>query len=178
MNPDIPPQNSPPNFPKNSSLAIWSLVLGILSLICFTIFAGIPAVICGHKALSQIKRSGGAISGQGVAIAGLITGYIGIAWAILFIPLMLAIAIPNFVRAREAAQRNTCIYNLRNIDSAKQMWAVEYKKLDEDIPTEADVKEYLKDGQFPVCPNGGKCTLGSVTNNPTCSIPNHRLEPP
>jgi len=47
--------------------------LGILSLACFSIFAAIPGVICGHKALSRIKRSSGAIAGQGLAIAGLIT---------------------------------------------------------------------------------------------------------
>ena len=33
---------------KTSAQAIWSLVLGILSFICFGLFAGIPAVICGH----------------------------------------------------------------------------------------------------------------------------------
>src|SRR6266567_7205083 len=55
--------NSAP--PKASGLAIWSLVLGILSLVCFSIFAAIPGVICGHMALLRIKRSGGDIVGKG-----------------------------------------------------------------------------------------------------------------
>jgi hypothetical protein len=42
------------------------LVLGILSLVCFTIFAAIPGVICGHKALSKIKHSNGTLTGQGL----------------------------------------------------------------------------------------------------------------
>src|SRR5258706_66510 len=82
----------------------------------FLKFAAIPGVICGHKALSRIKYSGGGISGQGLAIAGLVTGYLGIAWAIIFIPMMMAIAIPNFVKARDTAIKNSCINNLRQID--------------------------------------------------------------
>src|ERR1039457_1820999 len=118
MSHTIPPIGGNPPSPKTSALAIWSLVLGILSLACFSIFAAIPGVICGHKALSRIKYSGGRISGQGLAIAGLVTGYLGIAWAILFIPLMMAIAIPNFVKARTTSQANACINNLRQIDDA------------------------------------------------------------
>ena len=57
MNETIPPSLGNEAQPKTSGLAIWSLVLGILSLACFTIFAAIPGVICGHKALSKIKRS-------------------------------------------------------------------------------------------------------------------------
>src|SRR5262245_44912681 len=63
-----------------------SLILGILSLTCFSIFAGIPAVICGHKAQSNIRKSAGRLGGQGMATAGLVMGYISIAF---FIPIML-----------------------------------------------------------------------------------------
>jgi hypothetical protein len=85
MSETIPPPLESAVQPKTTALAIWSPVLGILSLLCFTIFAGIPGVICGHKALSKIKRSQGAFTGQGLAIADLITGYLGFAWAIIFI---------------------------------------------------------------------------------------------
>ena len=143
MNETTPPPLGVASQPKTSALAIWSLVLGILSLACFTIFAAIPGVICGHKALSKIKRSGGALTGQGLAIAGLVTGYLGIAWAILFIPLMMAIAIPNFVRARTTAQMNACISNLRQIDDAKQQWATQNKKETTDTPTAQELDAYL-----------------------------------
>jgi len=79
MSGTIPPHLENSTHPKTSALAIWSLVLGILSLVCFTIFTAIPGVICGHKALSRIKRSNGTLTGQGLAIAGLVTGYMGIA---------------------------------------------------------------------------------------------------
>ena len=86
---------------KTSPGAIWSLVLGILSLICLGPFAAIPAVICGHVALGNIKRSTGTLAGEGMAIAGLVTGYIGIVLAVILIPLYAAIAIPAFSKARK-----------------------------------------------------------------------------
>jgi hypothetical protein len=178
MNETTPPPLGVVPQPKTSALAIWSLVLGILSLACFTIFAAIPGVICGHKALSKIKHSGGALTGQGMAIAGLVTGYLGIAWAILFIPLMLAIAIPNFVKARDISMQNACINNLRQIDGAKNEWALENNKTNGTPVTEADIKPYIKlgaSGNLPKCPAGGTYTIGPVGEPPTCSVPRHKL---
>jgi hypothetical protein len=175
MNEPIPPLSGLPSQSKTSALAIWSLVLGILSLMCFTILAGIPGVICGHKALSKIKRSGGELSGQGLAIAGLVTSYLGIAWAIFVIPLLLAIAIPNFVKARDTSMQNACINNLRQIDAAKNQWALENNKPSTVTPTESDLLPYFKDHKFPHCPADGTYTIGAVSNAPTCSIPKHEL---
>ena len=85
----------------NCSLAVWSLVLGILaivlSVVCIGPLFAIPAVICGHMAYSRIKRSAGALSGEGLALGGLITGYLSLA-LIPLIGIMAAIAIPNFVK--------------------------------------------------------------------------------
>jgi competence protein ComGC len=175
MNEAIPPLPNAEPQPKTSALAIWSLVLGILSLMCFSIFAAIPGVICGHKALSKIKQSGGALSGHGLAVGGLVTGYLGIAWAVFFIPLLMAIAIPNFVKARETAQQNACINNLRQIDTAKHQWALENNKKETDTPTESDLLPYFRSHQWPQCPAGGTYTIGAVSNAPACSIPNHHL---
>ena len=176
MNETIPPITGNAPQPKTPALAIWSLVLGILSLMCFSIFAAIPGVICGHMAYSRIKRSTGTLTGEGLAIAGLITGYIGIVLAVMIIPLMLGIAIPNFVRARDMAQTNVCINNLRQIDAAKQQWALENNKKGTDTPTQSDLVRYISSkGQFPVCPNRGTYTIGPVDEPPTCSIAGHQL---
>jgi len=176
MNETTPPPLASAAQPKTSALAIWSLVLGILSLVCFSIFAAIPGVICGHKALSKIKRSAGALTGKGLAIAGLVTGYLGIAWAIFVIPLMLAIAIPNFVKARDTAMQNACINNLRQIDAAKQQWALENSKKSDDVPTAQDLNPFIKGGYTSLhCPAGGTYTIGPVSQAPVCSIPKHEL---
>lgn len=87
-----PPVHGPPVYGPNgymphsvptNGLAIASLVCGVMSLLlmfsCMMgILAAVPAVICGHLALGQIKRAGLPVGGKGMAIAGLITGYLSI----------------------------------------------------------------------------------------------------
>jgi competence protein ComGC len=164
---------------KTSTLAVWSLVLGILGLVltvvCLTIFLAIPAVICGHKALSRIKGSAGALAGHGMAIAGLVTGYVGIGVSILLIPLLVAIAIPNFIKARETSMTNACINNLRQIDAAKNQWALDHQKQATDTPTESDLLPYLRNHQWPQCPAGGTYIIGQDSVPPSCSVTNHVL---
>jgi hypothetical protein len=165
--------------PKTSTLAIWSLVLGILGvlflLVCIGPLFAIPAVICGHMAYSRIKRSGGVLIGDGLALAGLITGYVSIGLSMLLVPMMMAIAIPNFVKARNTSMQNACINNLRQIDAAKHEWALENGKKDDAVPTESDLTPYFKNHQMPHCIAGGIYIIGAITNPPTCSITGHKL---
>src|SRR5215472_2622143 len=74
MNGTIPPLSGISSQRKTSALAVWSLVLGIVGLVipCFAIFTVIPGIICGHMGLSRINKSGGGLTGNGLAIAGLI----------------------------------------------------------------------------------------------------------
>jgi len=88
---------------------------------------------------------------------------------VAIIGLLAAIAVPNFVRARNTAQKSVCINNLRNIDNAKQQWALENKKGDADIPAQDDVKVYIKNNAFPSCPSSGSYTINAVNLDPTCS---------
>lgn len=66
--------------PQTSVLAVVALVAGILGLF---FFGSLVAVICGHIARSQIRDSQGQQTGDGMALAGLILGYIGLALTIL-----------------------------------------------------------------------------------------------
>jgi competence protein ComGC len=100
-----------------------------------------------------------------------IVGFVGIA----MIGLLAAIAIPNFVKARQTAQMNMCINNLRMIDGAKQQWALEHKKESTDTPTQGEVVVFLRNQQLPVCAAGGIYTLNAAGEEPTCSVPDHRL---
>lgn len=61
----------------NSKAAVWSLVLGILSMFCCGFFTGIPAIIVGIIALVNIANAAGALQGKGLAIAGVTTGVLG-----------------------------------------------------------------------------------------------------
>ena len=69
--------------PRTVPIAVWSFVLGILSFNCGLLFTSIPAVICGHIALSKVRKSGGALRGKGIAIAGLILGYTAVPFGVL-----------------------------------------------------------------------------------------------
>lgn len=84
-----------PVAPTTSGLAIASLVCGLLSLISFPYLA-IAAVICGHLALGEIRSSGGFVEGRGIAITGLVLGYVllglGIIVFLLYIFLIFTIS--------------------------------------------------------------------------------------
>lgn len=108
------------------------------------------------------------------AIVLIVLGIVGVV-GIAIIGMLAAIAIPNFVKARETAQINACINYLRMIDAAKQQWALENKKESTDTPTESEVVAYLKTGLFPVCPADGNYRINTVGGSTTCSIPKHQL---
>ena len=103
----VPSPVRPGGEPETCGVAIASLVLGVL-IFCLGLFAAIPAVICGHMALGQIRRSGDTIAGRGMAIAGLVLGYSGIVLTILFI----LVGVIATKRGWEAAKRDMCKNNL------------------------------------------------------------------
>jgi hypothetical protein len=95
----------------------------------------------------------------------------------IVVPALAAIAAPNFMKARETAQKNTCLSNLRQIDAAKQQWALKLGKTPSDLPTWADLKPYLRGakGAQIKCPSGGTYSLHAVSDVPTCSHTGHQL---
>jgi prepilin-type N-terminal cleavage/methylation domain-containing protein len=92
---------------------------------------------------------------------------------VAIIGLLAAIAIPNFVRARATSQKNACINNLRQIDGAKQQWALEQHQVSTATPVSADIQPYLgrgAAGTYPTCPASGAYTIAAVNVPPSCSL--------
>jgi len=90
---------------------------------------------------------------------------------VAIIGLLTAIAVPNFARARTQTQKNICISHLREIDSIKQQWALEYKKSSEDpAPEPEDLIPYFRGSRWPECPAQGTYTINGVGVAPTCSL--------
>jgi len=90
---------------------------------------------------------------------------------VAIIALLAAIAIPNFVKARQSSQRTACIANLKQIEGAKATWAMEMKKSNSDTPVNSDLfgaALYLRD--VPSCPGNGTYTLQQVDTKPSCSL--------
>jgi hypothetical protein len=121
--PQPPPIPSTLVYPETSGLAIASLVLGVL---CF-ISAGLtslPAIICGHRALSQIKKSAGRVAGQSMAVVGLVMGYIFLVlFAVAALAIVAGIALPVFGAVRERSLDAKSLANGRSIALACRLYA-------------------------------------------------------
>lgn len=99
------------------------------SLICGFLFFFFPvaiiAIVLGHLALSDIRNSAGRLTGRGMAVAGLVLGYLGVVM-IPFILIVAAIAIPNLLRARQAANEATAVGALQKINQANVVYYATY----------------------------------------------------
>jgi len=90
------------------------------------------------------------------------------------IGMVAAIAIPNFLRYREASRRSVCIVNLKQMQDAKTQWAFEKSKAANAVPVEADLvgsENYLR--EKPYCPGGGAdyiTTIGPVDQRARCTL--------
>jgi type IV pilus assembly protein PilA len=107
---------------ETSGKATASLICGILAYVILPFLAAIPAIILGHLALSDIKKRAGQLKGNGLAIAGMVMGYS----QVVFLPIILiiaAIAIPNLLRARMAANEASAVGTLRNYNTAMVTYA-------------------------------------------------------
>ena len=91
---------------------------------------------------------------------------------VAIIGLLSSIAVPNFLRARDTAQRNTCITNLKQINGAKVSWAMENRKQGTEVPGATDLwgaySAYIRD--TPACPGHGTYTIGNVTEKAICNL--------
>jgi prepilin-type N-terminal cleavage/methylation domain-containing protein len=98
---------------------------------------------------------------------------------VAIIGLLATIAIPNFVRARLKAQQAACINNLRQIDGAKQQWALEFKAAASATPQLSNIQPYLgrgTAGTAPTCPADAATTfatsyaINDLQTSPACLI--------
>jgi len=96
---------------------------------------------------------------------------------VAIIGLLAAIAIPNFIKARQSSQTNACINNLRQISGAIATWALENKKVGSSTVAMTDIAGtaslYIR--ETPLCPAGGNYTLVNVDTKPTCDVTGHSL---
>jgi len=99
---------------------------------------------------------------------------------VAIIGLLAAIGVPNYVQARKTSQTNACVNNLRQIDGAKQQWALEQGQLPSATPQATDIQPYLGRGDtgsvarvycpliIPPTPMGGY-TINPVSTPPVCN---------
>lgn len=82
---------------------------------------------------------------------------------------------PTDQTAVRNARRQICVNQLKQIEMAKQSWAVDKDKPKDAAPTVADLAGYLPGGKFPKCLDGGTYVIGKVNQDPRCSVAGHEL---
>ncbi|HOE96384.1 MAG TPA: prepilin-type N-terminal cleavage/methylation domain-containing protein [Candidatus Sumerlaeota bacterium] len=93
---------------------------------------------------------------------------------VAIIGILIAIAVPGFVRARTQSRNRACQENLTKIDGAKEQHALENDLAPgaavamSDLVTGDPTTSYLK--VEPECPESGTYTVGAVGTDPTCSV--------
>ena len=98
------------------------------------------------------------------------------------LPMLVGVAAPFYghgktvAHGREAAAvQRPCIANLRVIDSAKEMWALDHNADAGVTPAWVDILPYIHGGAKPVCPQGGTYTIKPIGQPPACSHKGHQL---
>ena len=114
---------------------------------------------------------------------------------VLIIGILLAIAVPNFVQARETSRTKSCVANLYQINSAKLQCSMDNGLAGNDTSSKflldgttpntpgpggtyqliggVNITGYIR--RTPVCPSGGTYTTGNVGSAPQCSVPADNL---
>jgi hypothetical protein len=114
--PGQPPAFQPPA--KTSGLAIASLVSGVLGLFTCGIGA-IVGLVLGIMAMNRVKKSNGALTGFGLALAGTIVSGV----LLLMIPLQAAILLPALAKAKQRALTIQCVNNMKQLTIAVRMYS-------------------------------------------------------
>jgi len=120
-----PPILTPPKLPqRDNGLAILSFVLGLCSfVVCLGLVTGIPAILCGHIARSRARRQPNRYAGSGLAMAGLVLGYLSIVVTLV----VAAVVLPELAKnKRRTVQRTGCEYNMRQVGLAFKLWALDH----------------------------------------------------
>jgi prepilin-type N-terminal cleavage/methylation domain-containing protein len=104
-----------------------------------------------------------------------------ILFTMLIIGVLLAIAVPSFLRARSTARQKTCLKNLTLILAAKEQWAMDFRRSPTDTPIWPDdlvaADRYIK-GSVPVCPTTGATYVPNAINVlPQCGSPSASTGP-
>ena len=139
-----------PAGPTKNGLSVTSLVLGILAVSCFSILTGIPAIITGHIARARARQQPDQFGGAGMALGGMIMGYVSLGMLLLLIPIYAALLLPALAKAKSRAQTISCVNNMKQIGLAARMWSNDHK--DVYPPDFISMKDELVSPKMLVCP--------------------------
>jgi competence protein ComGC len=120
------PISPPASGEPQKGLAVTSLVLGILSLVCLGPLTGIPAIICGHIARKRSRQSPAEYGGPGMATAGLALGYASVALVVIAVVIFGGMLLPALSQAKGKAGEIGCANNMKMIGLSFRTWAIDH----------------------------------------------------
>ena len=110
---------------KTAPGAIWSLILGILSVVlCLNVLTAIPGLILGILSLKKINSSNGYLTGKGLAVTGIVCSSIGM--VLVFPAVLISLAIPAFPKTAERAKINIDSHNIRSLILVCKSYAADH----------------------------------------------------
>jgi hypothetical protein len=120
--PIVDPQVAFGLLPETSGKAIFSLISGLLFLI---LPFSIVAVIFGHLSLSEIRKSAGRLKGKGLAVTGIILGYVGVTLIVGLIGLGIygQRVARKAIAASHATSENSVVTSVRTLNTAEIAYA-------------------------------------------------------
>lgn len=97
---------------------------------------------------------------------------------VLIMGVLLSVAMPQFIRARENSSTTGCQFTLRELQGAKERWAMDNNRPADATPVMSDLVVpgvYLK--STPQCPAGGTYHIGRLNEPPQCSLGGEHVHP-
>lgn len=110
---------------RTSPRALWSLILGILGITCLWVLGAAPAIGLGILGLREVDRSGGSVKGRGLAIAGIITGAVGLVAGLVPVAILASLAVPAYTNVQEQATASRQAATVRSLLLACRAYADE-----------------------------------------------------
>jgi type IV pilus assembly protein PilA len=141
---DVLPAGPPLGAPQQTAgKATATLVLAILSFFTCPVFS-IAALIVAARADAEIRDSYGRLGGEGMVKAGRVVAIVNLAYSVLLVPILLAIAIPTFLGAKERAQDRATQSELRNAYAAEKVIATDQRSWTADPAALAAIEPSLQ----------------------------------
>ena len=131
-------------------MAVSALVLGLVGIFCLGPLTGLPAVILGHIAYGRARKQPDIHGGEGLALAGLILGYVSFIIGIIFVSIMAGMTLPALSQAKDKAMRIKCVNNLKMISLSARIYATDHD--DRFPPSFLAMGQELTDPRVLICP--------------------------
>lgn len=119
--------NAPAPQPKTPAISVWSLVLGILSIFCLWILGSIPAIILGIVGIKKANENPQEVGGKGLALAGIITGSVGILTGIATMGMYAAMVMPAVAGVQAQAEKTVVMNDMRQVSFALQAYTLDHE---------------------------------------------------